>query len=258
MAETAFEFAIPGARLASRKPRSNGQTMLMDVGLPLGAQQDWLDVIGPFVDMAKLVTGTASLYRSEYLQQKLALYDRHQIKPFIGGNFLENVFSRDGYEGATELFRECCRIGIKAVEVSETVKPIGLDNRVALIKMALDSGLQVHAEVGSKLNESALDRMEEEIGLLLNAGAHNITIEGAELMTEGVANTGLCERITSRFDLDHILFELCGPHLPRVGSWETYAMMRFLVSSFGPEVNIGNATPEMVVEIEAQRRGLNE
>ena len=126
------------------------------------------------------------------------------------------------------------------------------------MKMAQDAGLHAHAEVGSKLDETRSDLIEQEISLLLDAGAHIITVEGAELMNDGVPNTALCDQIASQFDQKHILFELCGPWLKNTHSWEAFSVMRFLVDTFGPSVNIGNATPEMVVEIEAERRGLNE
>ena len=259
MTDTAFDFALPETRRRTEKPRSSGQTMMMDIGMPLGAQQDWLDVIGPFFDMAKLVTGTASLYHADYLKRKLDLYAKYEIKPFIGGGFLERIFDRNGLDGVRQLYDECLRLGIAAIEVSETILPIDLKDRLILIERAIDAGLEVHAEVGTKIEDpSSISKLTDEVGILLEAGAHNITVEGAELMSNGVANQELCDKIAEAFDLDSILFELCGPWLPRTHSWETYSVMRFLVATFGPNVNIGNATPELVVEIETQRRGLNE
>lgn len=258
MGKHAFEVAVPETNRVLTKPRRAGLTMMMDLGLPLGAQWDWLEFIGPFVDLVKLVTGTAALYQTDYLRKKIDLYQNHDIQPFIGGNFLENVFAQKGFDGASALFMECKSLGIEAVEVSDTIIPISTDDRLALIKMAQDTGLHAHAEVGSKLDETNIGQLEQEIGLLLNARAELVTVEGAELMQNGVPNSVLCNEIASRFDPNQILFELCGPWLKNTHSWEAFAIMRFLVETFGPDVNIGNAPPEMVVEIEAQRRGLNE
>lgn len=258
MTTNAFDFALPETRRQCMKPRASGLTMMMDIGIPLGAQEDWLGLIAPFIDVAKLVTGTASLYQVDYLKRKLDLYERHQVKTFIGGNFLESLFARDGFDGAKRLFDECCRLGIDTVEVSSTIVPIDLKDRLTLVKQAIDAGLQVHAEIGAKVSRTAMGSITEEIGTLIDAGAENITVEGAELMSNGVANKALCDEVVATFDVDRTFFELCGPWLPRVQTWEMFAVMRFLVATFGPNVNIGNASPEMVVEIEAQRRGLNE
>ena len=258
MNDHAFKLAVPENNRVLAKPRRDGLTMMMDLGLPLGAQRDWLGFIGPFVDMVKLVTGTAALYPTDYLREKIRLYREHDIKPYIGGNFLENVFAQKGFDGADALFAVCRTLGIEAIEVSDTVVPISTEDRLALMKLAQDIGLHAHAEVGSKLDETNTDQIQREIELLLNAGAHIITVEGAELMQDGVPNTVLCDQIATKFDQKQILFELCGPWLKGTHSWEAFAVMRFLVETFGPHVNIGNAPPEMVVEIEAQRRGLNE
>ncbi|OED50509.1 hypothetical protein AB838_01965 [Rhodobacteraceae bacterium (ex Bugula neritina AB1)] len=258
MNDHAFKLAAPDNSRVLSKPRVEGLTMMMDAGLPLGAQRDWLGFIAPFVDMVKLVTGTAALYPEAYLREKLSLYREHDIKPFIGGNFLENVFAQKGFDGAEALFTECRSLGIEAIEVSDTVVPIATEDRLALMKLAQEIGLHAHAEVGSKLDETSTDKIQYEIELLMDAGAHIITVEGAELMQDGVPNTVLCEQISTRFDQQKILFELCGPWLKGTHNWEAFAVMRFLVETFGAHVNIGNALPEMVVEIEAQRRGLNE
>lgn len=254
----AFEAAVPDTNRVLTKPRTDGLTMMMDLGLPVGAQQDWLEFIGPFVDLVKLVTGTAALYQTDYLRRKLSLYHEHGVQPFIGGNFLENVFADRGFDGAATLFKECKSLGIEAVEVSDTIVPISTEDRITLIKMAQDAGLHAHAEVGSKLDGTNTSQLNDEISLLLNSGVKLITVEGAELMQDGAPNTVLCEQISSQFDTKHLLFELCGPWLKNTHSWEAFAVMRFLIETFGPDVNIGNAPPEMVVEIEAQRRGLNE
>ena len=156
------------------------------------------------------------------------------------------------------MFKECKSLGIEAEEVSDTIVPISTEDRLTLIKMAQDVGLHAHAEVGSKLDGTDTGQLEQEIGLLLNAGAGLVTVEGAELMQNGVPNSVLCNKIASQFDQSKILFELCGPWLKNTHSWEAFAVMRFLIEVFGPDVNIGNAPPEMVVEIEAERRGLNE
>ena len=66
---------LPAGR-STAKPRRRGLTMMMDWGLPLGQQEDWLGLLAPAVDLAKLVVGTARLYEEDYLRRKLDLYVR--------------------------------------------------------------------------------------------------------------------------------------------------------------------------------------
>ena len=69
---------LPAAR-STDKPRACGLTMMMDWGLPLGLQRDWLELQARYVDLAKLVVGTARLYDAEVLERKLALYREHAV-----------------------------------------------------------------------------------------------------------------------------------------------------------------------------------
>ena len=67
--------ALPRERSHS-KPRRTGLTMMMDWGLPLGQQRDWLQLQARYVDLAKIVVGTARLYEEHYLREKLRRSER--------------------------------------------------------------------------------------------------------------------------------------------------------------------------------------
>ena len=54
-----FSMIPTPAGRSETKPRTTGLTMMMDWGLPIGMQREWLELLGPFVDFAKLVVGTA-------------------------------------------------------------------------------------------------------------------------------------------------------------------------------------------------------
>jgi len=258
MKNTAFASVVPDTGRLTEKPRRSGLTMMMDTGIPLDALDDWFSMIAPHVDIVKFVTGTASIYETEYLQKKLSLFSRHGLDSFIGGVFLERVYEADGLPGAERFFAEARRLGITSIEVSDGVVPIPWEHRLSLVKSAIDNGLEVHGEVGSKLEQSGIDRLVKECQGFLAAGAELVVVEAAELMSNGIANEELCAEIRSAIDLDKVIFELCGPWIPQTHGWETYSVMRFLIKTFGPNVNLGNTTPELIFELEATRRGLNE
>ena len=56
-------------------------------------------------------------------------------------------------------------------------------------------------------------------------------------------------------DVSKCMFELS---TPRVGSTtvQIYAGKKFLVKTFGPDVNLGNVTTDVVIETETTRLGL--
>ena len=113
MQSHAFEMAVPDTNRNFEKPRQDGLTMMMDVGMPLGMQRDWLGLIGPYVDMAKLVTGTAALYPTDYLREKLKLYREHQVKPFIGGISLKTSLPKKVLMAQKHFLRNAARWGSK-------------------------------------------------------------------------------------------------------------------------------------------------
>ncbi|MEM7405691.1 MAG: phosphosulfolactate synthase, partial [Pseudomonadota bacterium] len=150
---------IPVPDRTTEKPRQRGLTMMMDWGLPLEIQRAWVEMCHPYVDLVKLVVGTARLYQESYLKQKLALYETFQIRPFLGGQFLEYVYSRSGMSGVQPFFEEAVRLGIEAVEVSDNVVPLSHNERQELIVRASEAGLEVHGEVGSKATRNAAEAL---------------------------------------------------------------------------------------------------
>ncbi len=64
-----FAFVALPAERSLTKPRTSGLTMMMDWGLPIGQQRDWLELQSKYVDLAKFVVGTSRLYDADYLKQ---------------------------------------------------------------------------------------------------------------------------------------------------------------------------------------------
>lgn len=238
------------------KPRRRGLTMMVDFGLPLGRTRDILDLGAPYLDLAKIATGTSRLYGEAVLREKLALYSDNAVRPFLGGQFQEYVFATQGAGAIPGFLDEAVRLGFKAVEVSDNVVPLGRRERREQIRMAIDKGLAVFGEVGSKSDANSLDTLLEQAGDALEAGAELILVEGAELVENGVPNRELLEGLRRNLDMDRLLFELPGTWIHGVTWSEVHDLKKLLVREFGPDVNIANVMPDDVIETEALRVGL--
>ena len=66
----------------------------------------------------------------------------------------------------------------------------------------------------------------------------------------------LIDGIRNGLDMAKVLIELPGPWISGVTLSAVEDMKKFLVSEFGPDVNIANVTPQDIMETEALRVGL--
>jgi len=238
------------------KPRSQGLTMMMDLGLSSGHARDLLGLIAPYLDFAKFVVGTARLYPEDYLLEKLAIYREFDVHPFIGGQFLEYVYATQGFAGVRPYCEEARRLGFEAIEVSDNCVPLTDDERTRLISTAIDCGLGVHGEVGSKDAGSNAATLIRQAEVCFAAGADLVLVEGAELIDGGTLNVPLLEELKSGLDVTKVMFELGGPWIPGTTLSDVHQLRNFLIGAFGPDVNIANLLPDQVWETEALRVGL--
>jgi phosphosulfolactate synthase len=251
-----FDFLpLPAARSAA-KPRRTGLTMMIDSGLPLGAQRDLMTLAGDYVDLAKIKTGTARLYREGHLRQKLAAYVEHGVKPFIGGQFHEYVFAVHGADSLPRLYKEALRLGFAALEISDNVVPLTAQQRQDQIRAARDAGLEVFGEVGAKDRRSGVAELVDQAGLCFDAGASLVLVEAAELVVDGQPNRAMLRELAAALDMARVMIELPGAWIPEVRSCDIEVLKKLLVGEFGPDVNIANLSPDTVIDFEATRTGL--
>lgn len=246
---------LPAER-SQAKPRRRGLTMIVDFGLPPGRVGDILELGARYLDLAKIATGTSRLYDEPALRNKLTLYAQNGVRPFLGGQFQEYVFATQGAAAIPAFLDEAVRLGFQAVEVSDNVVPLGAKERREQIRMAVDKGLSVFGEVGSKSDANSLDTLLAQAGDALEAGAELILVEGAELVENGTPNRELLEGLRENLDMDRVLFELPGPWVSGVSLSEIHDLKKLLVREFGPDVNIANVMPDDVIETESLRVGL--
>lgn len=252
-----FASVLLPAERSTTKPRRTGLTMMMDWGLPLRQQEDWLGLLAPMVDLAKIVGGTARLYEEDYLRRKLELYASHGVRPFLGGQFMEYVFATQGMAGVKPFCKEAVRLGIHAIEVSDNVVPLDDDERRAIIGTAVENGLEVHGEVGSKSEDSGAETLVAQARVCFDAGADVVLVEGAELLRDGMPNEALVDGLRAGLDTERVIFELSGYWVPGTHHTDNYQLKVFLVRTFGPDVNLANVPPADVWETEALRCGLS-
>ena len=246
---------MPRARSAA-KPRRTGLTMMVDFGLPYRYAADVVGMAGRYIDFAKVAVGTSRLYDLAYLRRKLALYKRNGIRPFIGGQFQEYVYAVHGPAALPKFLREAKRVGFDVVEISDNCVPLSDRERHDQIRLAIDCGLAVFGEVGSKDLKNDAGLLVGQAGVCLRAGAELVLVEAAELIVGGRPKVKLIQGLRRGLDLRKVLIELPGPWISGVTLAAAEDMKKFLVREFGPDVNLANVMPQDILEPEALGVGL--
>lgn len=246
---------LPPAR-SEKKPRRTGLTMMADFGLPYEQAADTLSLAGDYIDLGKIAVGTSRLYDLAYLRRKLALYRRHRVRPFIGGQFMEYVYAVYGEAMLPRYLSEAKRVGFDVIEISDNCVPLTQRERMAQIRLARNHGLAVFGEVGSKDMKNDARKLIGQAGDCFEAGAELVLVEAAELIENGRPKMKLINSIRSALDMARVLIELPGPWITGVTLSAVEDMKKFLVREFGPDVNIANVMPQDVLETEALRVGL--
>lgn len=252
---TAFPNVPLDPRRSLEKPRKSGLTMVTDYQITLVGLRGLLELGSAYMDIFKVATGTSRLFPREHLVAKLDLLREFQVRPFLGGQMQEYVLHTMGIEAMPAHLKEAKEVGFDLVEISDNIVDLGEGTRDKLIKMVQDAGLAPVGEIGDKRDNSDPAEMVREVNEVLASGAEIAMIEGQELMLEGKPNAELIKVLQDNVDVSRCMFELS---TPRVGSTtpEIYAGKKFLVKTFGPDVNLGNVTTDVVIETETTRLGL--
>ncbi|MDA0655124.1 MAG: phosphosulfolactate synthase [Proteobacteria bacterium] len=247
--------ALPEAR-STEKPRKTGLTMIVDFGEPIEQMDALLGVAGNYIDLWKIAVGSARLYEESYLRKKLNVLERHRVRSFIGGQFLEYIFATQGWQGVTPFLAEAKRLGVGAIEVSDNCVPLTDDERERMIRMVAEAGIEVHGEVGSKDTKQAVADLIRQADICIRAGCEIVLVEAAELVIDGAVQAELVEAVRDGIDPEHLLVELPGYWIKGTTKNDVFEMMKFLVSVFGPDANIANVPSDMVMVLEGLRVGL--
>lgn len=230
--------------------------MVIDQGLGVAAQQDLIETAGDYIDLMKFKTGTSRLYRDRHLQQKVQQCLENQVKPFIGGQFHEYILAVCGAAALPAFYDEAKRVGFATIEISDNVVPLTTEGRRAHIGAAIQAGLEVFGEVGSKDTQSTAAQLIEQANVCFDSGASFVLVEAAELVTDGRPNRAMLQELSRGLDMARVIIELPGPWIHDVRTCDVEVLKRLLVEEIGSDVNVANVSPDTVIDFEATRRGL--
>ncbi len=254
----------------SAKPRKEGLTMVMDTGWPVSFVESMMDQYGEYLDVAKIWDPHLRAPERE-VRRKIEVYNAHKVRVQPGGIFME-IARIQGSEDA--VMQKLANLGFSVIEVSGTATNTQRDMRkeADFVKRAKDLGFAVFGEVGKKFADQDQTRRSEEVVdeevtvkemlSLLDAGAERVYWEGhllrrvmgespEELLAKRETGTRQAMRVAKEVGQDRIIFEV-SPLRPLLAR---RTLQFWLVSVFGPEVNIGNARLEELGFLEAVRSG---
>jgi phosphosulfolactate synthase len=231
----------------SAKPRQQGITHLLDRGLAVVEIDSLVEVAGDYIDIVKLGWGTA--IATGNLIAKLERYRQHGIPVVFGGTLTELAIAQGRLDRMVSWLHE---LGLEHIEVSDGTITIEHERKLEVIA-SLAQEFTVLSEVGSKDNTRVMApfRWVEQIERELEAGAWKVIAEGRESGTVGIfrhdgeVRMGLIDEIAHAVAHEKILFETPNTH-----------QQVWFVRRFGPDVNLGNISPEEVLSLETIRVGL--
>lgn len=229
------------------KPRQQGITHVLDRGLSVAQIDGLVEVAGDYVDFVKLGWGTA--VATGNLEAKLARYREHGIVVMLGGTLTELAIAQNRLDRLVAWMHE---LELEHIEVSDGTISLEHDRKLELISR-LAQEFTVLSEVGSKDDTRIMApyRWVEQIQSELEAGAWKVIAEAREsgrvgiFRHDGEVRMGLIDEIVHAVEPDRLLFEA---PLKEQQVW--------FVRRLGPDVNLGNITPEDVLSLETVRVGL--
>ena len=232
------------------KPRQSGFTLARDYGIGFHEAEDWMESVGGFIDYVKMrhvFTLTASLDPADLMLRKIKLYTENQVEVNPGGIVYELAFLQGQVDHTFETLRQ---MGFTAVECSENIVPLTLEDKVAAVRSAKKNGLKVLFEVGEKYPDGPIDveMASRDITTLLAQDCDLVIIERS-LIEQSLGVKGekkeaaRLEELARNVPVDKIVWEA-----------EAIPHQAWLIKTFGADVNLGpNLEPNYIAKLEATR-----
>ncbi|MEX2452055.1 MAG: phosphosulfolactate synthase [Rhodospirillales bacterium] len=243
-------YSYPFLEIPAResKPRTLGKTMVHDGGLSPGHLGLILETAAPYIDYYKFQS-THCLIPEDITLTKAALCRENDIKLYMGGNIAELAWAQGTWEQALAYALEH---GWSAFEVSNTYVPFSEAQMIDMVKRVSAEGLEAFFEWGKKHPSEPLDpdAAASDIERFLEAGAAVVVLEEGEvdLLIGKDGHGEHADRLIALFEkvgLEHLMIEA-----------GTVKQMAWLMTRFGPTINIGNLKSEQVIDVEPLRRGI--
>lgn len=234
------------------KPRTSGMNVVIDKCLGMRALADLLETASDAIDQVKCAFGTSFALDEKMLREKIAMLRSYNIDVYPGGTLCEAAIVQCV---APQFLKRARALGFTMVEVSDGTIHLTSEDRAAVIRRALDVGLQVITEVGKKdpRHQLGAGRMAQQIAADLEMGASYVIVEARE-SGKGV---GIFDS-TGAVDVNELDVLVSGIRdLGRI-IWEApqTAQQSYLIQRFGPKVNLANIPPLEVLALEALRSGM--
>jgi phosphosulfolactate synthase len=233
------------------KPRKNCMILMSEVGIPLRATEDIIEIAAPIIDYAKITdhAGLADRLSAAWIKKKVALYNKAGIDVVPGGIPFQLAVIQHKVDAYLKAVRD---LGFAGVEMSEdTMKPLETGYREELIAQALDMGLKVMTEMGRKNVDIPFDADEvcKQILRDIELGVSKIYLESSEIQAMTRTDPRALDTIAALGKNEYLLFEL--------GLIEPQEKAAWLVERYGFEINFASVSPADVVAVDAIRRGMH-
>jgi phosphosulfolactate synthase len=242
-----MNYTLPYIPERPAKPRKEGLTMVMDKGLSLRETEDFIESGGEYTDYVKLGFGTSIV--TPKLKEKIKLYRSANIRTYFGGTLFEAFAIRNMVEDYRKLI---AKYELDMIEISDGSMVMPHDIKLEYIRY-FAKDVTVISEVGSK--QKGVFIPDEQWVLMmkteLEAGSVKVIAEARESGTVGIynsdgsANEKLIKAIASHINPSDILWE--APE----GKQQVW-----FIKLYGPNVNLGNIAPNIVIPLECLRIGL--
>jgi phosphosulfolactate synthase len=229
------------------KPRDQGVTHVIDVGLSTVEAEGLMASAAPYVDLVRL--GWGSAYVISDVREKIERYRAAGVPVMLGGTLTELAWMQGKVDGLTAWLDE---LGLEHVEVSSGTIAIPPEEKLRLIE-SLAARYTVFAEVGEKDPRALLApyRWVQLIRDALAAGATKVVCEGRATgdagmyRPDGEPREGLIDEVLHELDSERLIFEAPLKH-----------QQVWFIEHLGPGVNLGNVLPGDLISLETLRLGL--
>ena len=261
MVRHAFDFVE--LRRLPPKPRRSGVVEIRGpyyTSVTAGYLSDLLDDWSEYFDGYKFAGGSMRLLREDRVREIVRLCHEHGVYVSTGG-FVERVMA-DGAPAVDRYLTECKLLGFDVVEVSSGLAPIGLGDKVAIVKRVKELGMKPKPEVSMMIGAGAgthvlgyeramkyrsFSDLAAEVDAHVEVGAETIMFESegiTEDLPPGRWRTDVVRKLVRRFGSERWMFEASDP-----------PVFKWYLKNFGADVNLF-IDHSQVVEFNAWRLGL--
>ncbi len=228
-------------------------TMVIDSGLPINSFKDIITTFSSYISLIKLGFGSSLIYSEQILEEKIAFAKAYGIYPYFGGTLFEIFVKGKSIE---DYLQFCHQNKIELIEISEGVINLERKDKCRYINQCLDQSFCVITEVGTK---NAV--MDEEINYeeLIQEALYDLELGASKVIFESRegGNLGLYDKKCDiRQERLHVLKSVNERIDDFIFEAPLLHQQAELIKTFGPEVNLGNISPQGIISLECLRRGL--